>query len=265
MTGGHGVAHSEVSTPDTTVLHGVQLWVALPDDARDQPRDFAHHVPDDRGPRRRRRRPRLPRHAGRDRRRRWSPRPRCSAPSCSSSPAPASCSPSTRPSSTACSSTAAAPRCRDARSARAELGVVDPGPSTLEIVAGDEPARLVLLGGPPFGEQIVMWWNFVGPHPRRDRRLPRRLGGRERAVRARSRATSAVTGAAASRPACRRPPCRTRRSGRAATPVSACAAAMSHVSVSIRLPESGLFTQRLRSVLASSFRRTSDGRSRSVS
>ncbi|HSK58585.1 MAG TPA: pirin-like C-terminal cupin domain-containing protein, partial [Actinomycetospora sp.] len=25
----------------------------------------------------------------------------------------------------------------------------------------DEPARLVLLGGPPFGEQIVMWWNFV--------------------------------------------------------------------------------------------------------
>ena len=44
---------------------------------------------------------------------------------------------------------------------RAELGVVDPGPSTLEIVAGDEPARVVLLGGPPFGEQIVMWWNFV--------------------------------------------------------------------------------------------------------
>ena len=28
--------------------------------------------------------------------------------------------------------------------------------------AGDEPARLLLLGGPPFGEAIVMWWNFVG-------------------------------------------------------------------------------------------------------
>ncbi len=26
----------------------------------------------------------------------------------------------------------------------------------------DEPARLVVLGGPPFTEQIVMWWNFVG-------------------------------------------------------------------------------------------------------
>ena len=27
--------------------------------------------------------------------------------------------------------------------------------------ASDE-TRLLLLGGPPFGERIVMWWNFVG-------------------------------------------------------------------------------------------------------
>ena len=27
---------------------------------------------------------------------------------------------------------------------------------------GDGPARAVLLGGAPFGEQLVMWWNFVG-------------------------------------------------------------------------------------------------------
>ncbi len=46
MTGGHGIAHSEVSTPATTVLHGVQLWVALPDAHRDAPRDFRHHVPE---------------------------------------------------------------------------------------------------------------------------------------------------------------------------------------------------------------------------
>lgn len=26
----------------------------------------------------------------------------------------------------------------------------------------DEVARAILLGGRPFGEQIVMWWNFVG-------------------------------------------------------------------------------------------------------
>jgi len=27
---------------------------------------------------------------------------------------------------------------------------------------GAEPARLLLLGGEPFDEQIIMWWNFVG-------------------------------------------------------------------------------------------------------
>ena len=27
---------------------------------------------------------------------------------------------------------------------------------------GESPARAVLLGGPPFGEELVMWWNFVG-------------------------------------------------------------------------------------------------------
>ena len=30
MTAGRGVSHSEFSTPDTSVLHGVQLWVATP-------------------------------------------------------------------------------------------------------------------------------------------------------------------------------------------------------------------------------------------
>lgn len=45
MTGGHGISHSEVSTPDTTVLHGVQLWVALPSEHRDTAPAFQHHVP----------------------------------------------------------------------------------------------------------------------------------------------------------------------------------------------------------------------------
>lgn len=46
MTGGHGIAHSEVSTPNTTVIHGVQLWVALPEEHRGTARDFQHHVPE---------------------------------------------------------------------------------------------------------------------------------------------------------------------------------------------------------------------------
>jgi len=28
--------------------------------------------------------------------------------------------------------------------------------------ADDEPTRVLVLGGTPFGEQILMWWNFVG-------------------------------------------------------------------------------------------------------
>jgi quercetin 2,3-dioxygenase len=44
----------------------------------------------------------------------------------------------------------------------ASLGHVDPGPSTLTLSAGAMPVRAVLIGGEPFAEEIVMWWNFVG-------------------------------------------------------------------------------------------------------
>ena len=37
MTAGHGIVHSEISQPDKPpMLHGVQLWVALPDAMRDR-------------------------------------------------------------------------------------------------------------------------------------------------------------------------------------------------------------------------------------
>jgi redox-sensitive bicupin YhaK (pirin superfamily) len=45
MTAGRGISHSEVSTDDATVLHGVQLWVALPGAYRDVPPAFAHYAP----------------------------------------------------------------------------------------------------------------------------------------------------------------------------------------------------------------------------
>jgi hypothetical protein len=35
-------------------------------------------------------------------------------------------------------------------------------PTLLLTNTRDQPARALLLGGPPFGEEIVMWWNFVG-------------------------------------------------------------------------------------------------------
>lgn len=40
MTAGRGVQHSEVSTTNTSILHGVQLWVVLPDAHRNQDPHF---------------------------------------------------------------------------------------------------------------------------------------------------------------------------------------------------------------------------------
>jgi quercetin 2,3-dioxygenase len=45
MTSGHGIAHAEQSpVPHPALLHGVQLWVALPDSARDVAPAWAHHA-----------------------------------------------------------------------------------------------------------------------------------------------------------------------------------------------------------------------------
>src|SRR6187402_2237386 len=45
MTAGAGISHSEVSTAQTSTLHGVQLWVALPEPARNVAPAFQHVVP----------------------------------------------------------------------------------------------------------------------------------------------------------------------------------------------------------------------------
>jgi redox-sensitive bicupin YhaK (pirin superfamily) len=42
MTAGRGIAHSELATPDATVLHAVQLWIALPDSVRKMAPEFEH-------------------------------------------------------------------------------------------------------------------------------------------------------------------------------------------------------------------------------
>ena len=44
MTAGHGVAHAEEGTVYRGELHGVQLWVAQPDETRDGPPAFEHHA-----------------------------------------------------------------------------------------------------------------------------------------------------------------------------------------------------------------------------
>lgn len=46
MTAGRGISHTEYSTPDTTVLHGAQLWLALPDASRDTDPGFEAYTPE---------------------------------------------------------------------------------------------------------------------------------------------------------------------------------------------------------------------------
>ena len=39
----------------------------------------------------------------------------------------------------------------------------EPGRQRLHLAnRGSTPARVLVLGGTPFGEELVMWWNFVG-------------------------------------------------------------------------------------------------------
>ncbi|MEU1286115.1 pirin family protein [Kitasatospora sp. NPDC005856] len=161
MTSGHGIAHSEVSTPATTVLHGVQLWVALPEEHRHTGRDFRHHAPApvtlDGGEAR----VFLGTLAG------------------DTSPVPTftpllGAELTLRPHATVTLTVDPAfehgllvdsgeVRLLDAPLRPAELGYVAPGHRTLTLTNTSEAdARLVLLGGTPFEEQIVMWWNFIG-------------------------------------------------------------------------------------------------------
>ncbi|MER7192812.1 pirin family protein [Streptomyces flaveolus] len=161
MTGGHGISHSEVSTPRTTVLHGVQLWVALPDEHRSTARDFRHHEPEPVRTDGAEVRVFLGRLAG------------------AVSPVPTftpllGAEITLAPHATL--TLTVDPHFEhgllvdrgDVRLAGtllrpAELGYVRPGTGTLTLRnESDEPARTVLLGGTPFDEEIIMWWNFIG-------------------------------------------------------------------------------------------------------
>jgi redox-sensitive bicupin YhaK (pirin superfamily) len=161
MTAGSGVAHSEVSTPGTTTLHGVQLWVALPEGARHGVRGFEHHVPP------------VVRLAG------GSARVLLGSLAGSTSPVPTAtpllgAEVVLEPRAEVVLEVDAAfehgvlvdlgPVLLDGvELSRAELGFVEPGRTRLVLAnPTDDAARVVLLGGEPFEEPLVMWWNFVG-------------------------------------------------------------------------------------------------------
>lgn len=161
MTAGHGICHSEVSTADTSILHGVQLWVAMPDDARDSERRFEHFVPEPF----------------------WVEGGRVSvfigellgrtSPVSTFTPLVGAQIDLDAGSSLTIPAQAdfeygilvdqGTVSVEGSEVARTEMGYVGVGHGQLTVQSSDDsPARLILLGGKPFEEELVMWWNFVG-------------------------------------------------------------------------------------------------------
>ena len=161
MTSGSGIAHSEVSTPETTVLHGVQLWVALPSSALTGPRDFQHYAPEARSVDDASIRVFLGTLAGST-----SPvgtyTPLLGAEI--SLPARGSVRVDVDPDfEHGVLVDTGTVTVEGTELVRAALGHLAPGRHSIALTnAGEGMARVILLGGPPFDEEIVMWWNFVG-------------------------------------------------------------------------------------------------------
>lgn len=185
MTAGRGISHSEVSTPGTTRLHGVQLWVALPDASRHALPVFEHAdtVPvtvDDAT---------LRVFAG-------------SLPGVAPEPSVTVFSPivgvqielpaggeawidldpafehgvlvdlgpvgltvAARDDEIDDSPVGAdglAVAGHTTVLERSELGHLGTGHEGMRLRASDAPVRVIVIGGVPFGEELVMWWNFIG-------------------------------------------------------------------------------------------------------
>lgn len=159
MTAGQGISHSEVSTPDTTTLHGAQLWIALPEASRDTDPGFEHFVPAPvRGPG-------------------WEARVFLGSLLGASSPV------RTHTPLLGVELMLATGKSLEIEVDESfehgvlldvgvvavggeelkpsDLAYVPAGSRTLTVTAHEE-ARVLVLGGPPFGEAIVMWWNFIG-------------------------------------------------------------------------------------------------------
>ena len=142
------------------MLHGAQLWVALPDAAA---RAGAVVRPPPRAAR-------AARAAARRRRccsaswpapaRRAGAHARWSAWTSRSRAGRMPCSRSSPTSSTPCSRSPVRRTSTAAELPAGSLCYLGTGRSTLRLRA-ETPSRLLLLGGIPFTEKIVMWWNFV--------------------------------------------------------------------------------------------------------
>ena len=164
MNAGIGITHSEYSTQDTTVLHGAQLWYAFPDHARFSAPSLDAHRPE-----------------------------QISGEGWTAKVFLGSLLGQTSPVHTHIPLTGAEFRLRPGAQVEVEvpadhehgvlavngtvqldgvdveqahLGYVGTGRTRLTIAADPDTDTgeviVLLIGGEPLGEQIIMWWNFVG-------------------------------------------------------------------------------------------------------
>ncbi|MEP6666045.1 MAG: pirin family protein [Nocardioidaceae bacterium] len=162
MTSGPGIAHSEESPPGhSAIMHGVQLWVALPDEARQvAPRDFTQYSD-------------LPvmERAGLRATVVMGEFEGAVSPATSYTPivgvelgvtGPVDLT--LRPDFEYDVLALDAGVVVDGQQlALSEIAYVGRARETLAIgIASGEPVRALLLGGEPFAEELVMWWNFIG-------------------------------------------------------------------------------------------------------
>ena len=160
MTAGPGIAHAEQSLEPGGMLHGVQLWVALPAAATGTAPDFAHHAS-------------LPMSSDGP----VTTKLMIGALDGAASPAQAYTPLLGAEVAFAGAGRTEIPLEPDFEYAVLTLdGTADVDGQPLPTgpllylgtrrdrlaLAASAPARLLLLGGEPFAEEIIMWWNFIG-------------------------------------------------------------------------------------------------------
>jgi redox-sensitive bicupin YhaK (pirin superfamily) len=162
MTAGRGISHTEVSTAGTSTLHGAQLWVALPDSVRASVTPAFNAYAD------------LPvveldgarvkvmlgEVAGVT-----SPAPAYTplvGADVAVEPGRSASLPLTPDFEYAVLVVDGALQVGELTPRFGEMAYLGTGRSELEFAAGDQGARFLLLGGEPFEEDLVMWWNFIG-------------------------------------------------------------------------------------------------------
>jgi redox-sensitive bicupin YhaK (pirin superfamily) len=160
MTSGDGVSHSEISVGGHMMMHGLQLWVALPDGSRAGPAAF-EHLPD------------LPRTGGDG----WRAIVLVGRLADTESPA-TMYSPIVGAELTLGAGAAATvplqPHFEHAVLAvdgpvrvggydvtHRQMQYLAPGRDSVQLAAARD-TTVVLIGGTPFTESLVMWWNFIG-------------------------------------------------------------------------------------------------------